>query len=183
MDKVRGIRGPARWAISVYAVAACVALLIAAESQAARNTPPPNTAQQQEAEAVKKAEAESRRDAADRLIALRRLISSEERDAATTRLADRTDELLLDLVAGKLPTSEFNSQIEKIDTDLVAIRRSAAQANARGTARSDASLRAGSSFGTGLAVLLSLGSLAFSFYLHLRRRHVVQQTLRDAGLL
>jgi hypothetical protein len=162
-----------------------MALLIAPEVRAARTTPPTDPAkqQQEDAEAAKKAEAESRRDAADRLIALRRLISAEERGMATTGLADRTDELLLDLVEGKLPTSEFNSQIKKIDSELVSTRRKTVHARAQGTARWEACLGEIHSFGTGLAVLLSLGSLALSLFLYLRRRDVVEQTLRDAGLL
>lgn len=166
-----------------FAVAACLALLMTGEIQAVGTTPRTDTAQQQAAEAAKKAEAELRRDAAERLIALRRLIWTEERGTATERLADRTDELLLDLVAGKTPTSEFNSQIETIDRNLVSTRRKAAHASVTGAVSQGASPGEERSFRAGFALLLSLGSLALSLSLYLRRRHVVEQTLRDAGLL
>jgi hypothetical protein len=170
-------------AMRSFARAACLALLMAVEMRAVDNPPRTDTAKQQAAEAAKKAEAEQRRDAAQRLFTLQRLIWTEERGAATERLADRTDELLLDLVAGKTPTSEFNSQIETIDRNLVSIRRKAAHASVMGAARQGASPGDGRSFGAGFALLLSLGSLALSLFLYLRRRHVVEQTLRDAGLL
>lgn len=166
----------------LFAVAGCLALM-AIETRAAGTTPRTDTAEQHAAEAAKKAEAELRRDAAERLITLRRLIWTEERGTATERLADRTDELLLDLVTGKTPTSEFNSQIETIDRNLVSVRRKALHASVAGAVPQGASPGEGRSFGAGFAVLLSLGSLALSLFLYLRRRHVVQQTLRDAGLL
>jgi hypothetical protein len=168
----------------LFAVAACLALLIAGEVRSG-TTPPTDTAQQQaeaakKAEAAKIAEAGLRRDAAERLITLRQLIWTEERGTVTERLADRTDELLLDLVTGKTPTSEFNSQIEMINRNLVSVRRKAVHA---GAVPPGASSGEGRSVSLGFAILLSLVSLALSLSLYLRRRHVVQQTLRDAGLL
>lgn len=165
----------------LVAVAAYLTLLIAGVIRA--NTTPPTDTAQRQTESAKKAEVDLRRDAAKRLMTLRRLISTEERGPVTERLADRTDELLLDLVTGKTPTSEFNSQIETIDRDVVSVRRSAVHASVTGPVPRGAASGEGRSLGVGFAVLLSLGSLALSLFLYLRRRHVVQQTLRDAGLL
>ncbi|HEX6100452.1 MAG TPA: hypothetical protein VF432_29325 [Thermoanaerobaculia bacterium] len=164
-----------RW----FAVAACLVLLMASEVRAQ----PTGTAEEaKKTAAAKKAEAELRRDAAMRLIAQRQLISVEESDAAL-QLADRNDKLLLELVDGKTPISEFNTRIETIDRDLFSLRRKAVHAGMTGKASRDAFPGEEHSVGIGLAVLLSLGSLALSLFLYLRRRHVVQQTLRDAGLL
>lgn len=173
----------------LFVVAACLALLIAGRIRAG-TTPPTDTAQQQteavkKAETAEKSEAELRRDAAERLITLRQQIWAEQRNATTKQLADRIDDLLLDLIAGK-PTSELNSQIETIHQGFENVRGKpahATQAIVTGAVSQGASSGKGRSFGTGLAVLLSLGSLALSLFLYLRRRHVVEQTLRDAGLL
>jgi hypothetical protein len=110
------------------------------------------------------------------------MIWAEQRNGVTERLADRTDKLLLVLVDGN-PTAEFNSEIKSIERDVVSVRRKAAQASVTGAASQEASSGEGRSFGAGFAVLLSLGSIVLSLFLYLRRRHVVEQTLRDAGLL
>ena len=189
MDEVQGFAGSARWTMRLLAVPACLALLMAGEIQA-DPAPTTGTAQHHQqvseaarkAEAAKKAEAEQRHDAADRLITLRQMIWAEQRNGVTEGLADRTDKLLLVLVDGN-PTPEFNSEIKSIERDVVTVRRKAVQASVTGAASQDASSEKGRSFGAGFAVLLSLSSIVLSLFLFLRRRHVVEQTLRDAGLL
>jgi hypothetical protein len=179
MNYVRGVTGLARWGMRLLAVTACLVLPIGGEILAAGNAPRPDTPPQQSVDAAKKADADLRRADGERLITLRRLISEEPKNAATAQLAGRTDELLLDLIAGK-PTAEVNSQIETIERE---VRQRVAQASVTGAVSPGALSIDERSFAIGSAVFLSLASLALSLVIYLRRRNVVEQTLRDAGLL
>ena len=182
MNYVHGFPGLARWAMRLLAVAACLSLPIADEILAAGAARETDTAGQQGVGAAKTVDTDLRRADGARLITLRRLVSSQPRNAVTEQLAGRTDELLLDLVAGK-PTAEVSSQIETIERAAEAVRQKAAQASVTGPVSPGAPSIEERSFGIALAVVLSLGSLALSLVLYLRRRNVVEQTLRDAGLL
>lgn len=154
-------------------VAAFLALLIAAASQAQENEPATGTAAEARA-AAEQEEAEQRTAAAQRLIRVLRRQGSE----ASAELAERTDGLLLKLVAGETPTSAFNREVQKLE-DEVWQKRQATHADAMGGAGNDGD----SSFGSGLAISLAVAALALSLFLYLRRRDVIEQTLKDAGLL
>jgi hypothetical protein len=62
MDEVQGFAGSARWTMRLLAVPACLALLMAGESQADTKSPTGTSQQHQQAsEAARKAEAEKKR--------------------------------------------------------------------------------------------------------------------------
>ena len=158
MDEVSGRQGGA--ARRFFAVAVCFALLWSPQPE---NANPTSTA----------VDARVRRQhAAERLIkARRRLLTNMAGEIA---VADRADDLLLTLVDGAPLTSDLDQQIAGIERQ--------AGAGQDRVSETDAALPP-IGLALALALLLSLASLGLSIFLYVRRHHVMEQTLRDAGLL
>lgn len=136
--------------------------------------------QHADAAAEANAVAAARHDAAVRLLKLQHRAYDLIGEPRAKRLAKEVGALLLQLVDGRKPTAEIASDTAELEEQFDQLRdEQFATMSARGAGKADSSAPTHS----GAATLLSIISLLLSGFLFVKRRALVEETLKKAGLL